>query len=361
MAKKLAFDKVLFTAVVVLVGFGLLMVYSASAAVARDAPGAINPFLVKQSLAAGLGLAVMGVTMHVDYQQLRRPLVIYALLVGLVALLLLVLFSAPINNARRWFHLGAVSLQPSELAKLAVIPFLAYQIERKWERINHPHFLLPTGAVLALVAGLILLEPDLGTAVLLLATAAVMFFLAGLAWRYVIGLALLGLPAIYLLVIIAPYRARRLTAFLAPEDDPLGAGFQVLQSLIAVGSGGITGLGLGQSLQKLYYLPHPHSDFIFAIVCEELGMIGALVLLVLFGIVMWRGGRAALAAPDRFGAFLAWGITALIGLQALFHVSVSLALLPTKGIPLPFISYGGSSLVSTMAACGLLLSVSQHG
>ena len=166
---------------------------------------------------------------------------------------------------------------------------------------------------------------------------------------------------IYFLVVSAPYRARRLTAFLDPEADALGSGFQVLQSLIAVGSGGITGLGLGGSLQKLYYLPHPHSDFVYAIVCEELGMVGGLGLLAAFGVFVWRGVRAGLEAPDRFGSYLAWGITALIATQALFHVSVSLALLPTKGIPLPFISYGGSSLVSTLAACGILLNVSQHG
>jgi cell division protein FtsW len=361
MAKKLAFDKILFTAVVSLVGFGLLMVYSASAAVARDSAGFINPFLVKQTLAAAVGLVAMGVTMHLDYQKLRRPIVIYGLLAGLVVLLCLVLFSAPVNNARRWFHLGGISLQPSELAKLAVIPFLAYQIDRKWDRINHPHFLIPCAAVLGMVAGLILLEPDLGTAVLLVGTAALMIFLAGLAWRYVVGMALAGIPLIYLLVIIAPYRAQRLTTFLDPDKDPLGSGFQVLQSLIAVGSGGITGLGLGQSLQKLYFLPHPHSDFVFAIICEELGMIGAVLVLAAFGVVLWRGGLAGLQAPDRFGTYLAWGVTALIGLQAFFHISVSLALLPTKGIPLPFISYGGSSLVSTMAACGVLLNVSQHG
>ena len=216
-------------------------------------------------------------------------------------------------------------------------------------------------AIVGAMAGLILLEPDLGTAVLLLTTAAVLLFLAGLAWRYVLGVVLAGLPVIYFLVVSAPYRARRLTAFLDPEADALGSGFQVLQSLIAVGSGGITGLGLGGSLQKLYYLPHPHSDFVYAIVCEELGMVGGLGLLAAFGVFVWRGVRAGLEAPDRFGSYLAWGITALIATQALFHVSVSLALLPTKGIPLPFISYGGSSLVSTLAACGILLNVSQHG
>ncbi|MCB1054046.1 MAG: FtsW/RodA/SpoVE family cell cycle protein, partial [Acidobacteria bacterium] len=296
-----------------------------------------------------------------DYQQLRRPRAIYLLLGGIFVLLVLVLFSPTLNAARRWFFVGGLSIQPSELAKLALLPFLAYQIERKWGEVNQAHFLLPTAAIVGAMAGLILLEPDLGTAVLLLTTAAVLLFLAGLAWRYVLGVVLAGLPVIYFLVVSAPYRARRLTAFLDPEADALGSGFQVLQSLIAVGSGGITGLGLGGSLQKLYYLPHPHSDFVYAIVCEELGMVGGLGLLAAFGVFVWRGVRAGLEAPDRFGSYLAWGITALIATQALFHVSVSLALLPTKGIPLPFISYGGSSLVSTLAACGILLNVSQHG
>jgi len=361
MAKKLAFDKVLFTAIVALTGFGLVMVYSASAAIARDSSFAVNPFLVKQMLAAGVGLIAMAVAMHVDYQVLRRRPVVYALLGGVVILLILVLFSPPLNSARRWFFLGPISVQPSELAKLAVIPFLAYQLDRKWGQVNQPACLIPCGAVMAVVASLVLLEPDMGTAVLLLATAAVMFFISGLSWQYITTAGILSVPALYLLVTMAPYRARRLGTFLNPDEDPLGSGFQISQSLIAVGSGGFSGLGLGQSLQKLYYLPHPHSDFVFSIVCEELGMIGALVLLSLFGVLLWRGVRAGLRAPDRFGSLLAWGITALIGIQALTHISVALALVPTKGIPLPFVSYGGSSLVSTLTATGLLLNVSQHG
>jgi cell division protein FtsW len=361
MAKKLAFDKVLFTAIVALAGFGLVMVYSASAALARDSGSVVNPFLVKQTLAAGVGLIAMAAAMHLDYQLLRRRPVIYALLGGVLVLLVLVLFSPPLNSARRWFFVGPLSVQPSELAKLAVIPFLAYQLDRKWGQVNRAACLLPCGVIMALVAGLVLLEPDMGTAVLLVSTAAVMFFIAGLAWHYIATAAILSVPALYLLVTMAPYRARRLGAFLRPEDDPLGSGFQITQSLIAVGSGGASGVGLGQSLQKLYYLPHPHSDFVFSIVCEELGMVGALVVLSLFGVLLWRGARAGLRAPDRFGSLLALGVTALLGIQALTHISVALALVPTKGIPLPFVSYGGSSLVSTLAASGLLLNVSQHG
>ncbi len=373
MAKKLVFDKALFTCVVTLTSFGLVMVYSASAALARDSPSGFNPFLVKQTLAAGLGLIMMAAAMHFDYQLLRRKVVVYSLLGGVLVLLAAVplvfvtlsagavLFSPPVNNARRWFFVGGISVQPSELAKLVLILFLAYQIDRKWERINQAQFLVPCLATIGLVAGLLLMEPDMGTAVLLVTAAAVMLFLAGLSWRYVATACALSIPTLYLLVTMAPYRARRLGTFLRPDDDPLGSGFQINQSLIAVGSGGFSGLGLGKSLQKFYFLPHPHSDFVFSIVCEELGMLGALCLLTLFGVLVARGIRAGLRAPDRFGAFLAWGFTALIGIQALTHISVSLALLPTKGISLPLVSYGGSSLVTTLAAAGIILNVSQHG
>jgi cell division protein FtsW len=361
MAKKLAFDKVLFTTVVLLVIFGLVMVYSASAAVARDKGVTVNPFLVKQGIAAALGLVAMGLVMHVDYRRLRRPWVIYGLLAGMLALLVAVLFQPELNGTRRWFHWAGLSLQPSELAKLAFVPFLAWQIERKPERVNHPEFLLPVGFFTCLTAVLILLEPDLGTAVLLATTAFVLVFLAGLSWRYVAAGVAAALPVLYLAVVAVPYRRQRLFAFLDPEADPYGSGFQALQSLIAVGSGGVFGLGPGASHQKLYFLPHPHSDFVYAIVAEELGMIGGLALVALFGLLAWRGARASWRAPDAFGRYLGLGFTGILVLQALINISVAIALLPTKGIPLPFISYGGSSLVVSMTACGVLLNLSQHG
>ncbi|HXU44201.1 MAG TPA: putative lipid II flippase FtsW [Thermoanaerobaculia bacterium] len=361
MAKKLAFDKLLFAAVALLVGFGLVMVYSASAAIARDRAALINPFLLKQSLAAVLGLVAMAVAMHVDYRVLRRTEVIYGLLAGIVVLLVAVLFSGHLNGTQRWFFLAGLSIQPSELAKLALIPFAAHQISRKLDRVNRLDLLLPVAVVCGLVCGLILIEPDFGTAVLLASTVFFLLFLAGLSWRYVVGGFALALPLLYALVIAVPYRRERFFAFLDPEKDALGSGFQALQSLIAIGSGGPLGLGAGQSLQKLYFLPHPESDFIYAILCEELGMLGGLLLVALFGVVAWRGFRAGLRAPDDFGRYLAWGFTTVIVLQALLNISVALALLPTKGIPLPFISYGGSSLVVTMTACGVLLNLSQHG
>jgi cell division protein FtsW len=366
-AKKLVFDRLLFTTVTLLAGLGLVMVYSASAAAGGRVRGAgapgINPFLVKQAAAAVLGFVVMAILMHVDYRRLRDRRVVYALVAAIAALLVAVLFAPTLNATRRWFFVGGISIQPSELAKLALVPFLAFFIDRRNDVPqpgNSRDVLVPAAIVTGLFSGLILLQPDLGTAVLLTATAATMLFLSGLSWRYVGAGIALALPLLYGLVISVPYRRARLFAFLDPEKDPLGSGFQALQSLIAVGSGGLFGLGPGNSIQKLYFLPHPQSDFIYAIVAEELGMIGALAVVALFGVVLWRGLRAGSRAPDPFGRYLAWGFTSMLVIQALLNISVAIALLPTKGIPLPFLSYGGSSLVVTLAICGVLLNVSQH-
>lgn len=361
MAKKLAFDRVLFTVVVLLVGLGLVMVYSASTPMARAQGRPINPFLLKQLFAAVVGFSLMAVVMHVDYRRLRDSRVVWTLLAGVGALLVLVLFGPELNSTRRWLFLAGFSIQPSELAKLALVPFLAWQIDRRQELINSRELLLPVATVTGALAGLIVLQPDLGTAMLIAATAGAMLFLAGLAWRFLAVAAAVAAPLVWLLVVSVPYRRARLFAFLEPERDPLGSGFQAMQSLIAVGSGGLFGLGPGESVQKLHFLPYPHSDFIYAIVAEELGLIGAMAVVVLFGVLLWRGARAGLRAPDPFGRFLAWGFAVLVAFQAFLNVSVALALVPTKGIPLPFISYGGSSLVVTLIACGVLLNVSQHG
>jgi cell division protein FtsW len=361
MAKKLAFDKVLFTTIVLLMFFGLVMVFSASAALGKESSLGLNSFLVKQAVAAGLGLVLMIWLMYVDYRLLRRPVVIYSLLGGVLLLLIAVLFAPELNNTRRWFHFGGISLQPSELAKLALIPFLAYLIEKRETEINRAQFLLPAVLFTALLGALILMEPDMGTAVLLGATAFLMIFLAGLSWRYMVPALALVPPLLVALIWMEPYRRERIFTFLDPEKDPLGNGFQALQSLIAVGSGGVFGLGAGQSVQKLYFLPHPESDFIFSIIAEELGMLGALAVVAAFCVLAWRGILAGLRAPDVFGRYLGWGFTGVLVIQALINVSVVVALFPTKGIPLPFISYGGSSLVVTLCACGVLLNVSQHG
>ena len=360
MAKKLAFDKILFTTAVVLVAIGLTAVFSASAAFARDQGHRFNLFLVKQGLAALLGLVVMWVAMHIDYRHLRRPRVLYALVGGVLLLLVAVLFAPELNSTRRWLFLGGVSIQPSELAKLAVVAFVAYQIQSK-EGQETRDLILPCGLLLGVVAALILLQPDLGTTILICGTTVLMLFLAGVEWRYFAGGFVALLPALWFLVYSVPYRKARLMAFLDPDLEPLRSGYQARQSLIAIGSGGLLGRGLGESLQKLYFLPHPHSDFVYSIVGEEMGMIGGVGLLGLFGVFTWRGLRTGLRAPDAFGRYLAWGLTGVLVLQALIHMSVALALMPTKGIPLPFISYGGSSLVVSLAACGVLLNISQHG
>lgn len=361
MAKKLAFDRVLFGTVVLLLAVGLTMVFSASAALVIENEGGANPFLLRQAAAAIVGLVLMWLVMHVDYRHLRRPLVVYGGLAIVVLLLVVALFEPHLNGTRRWIFLGPVSVQPSEVAKLAIIVFAAYQAERQAERERAWELIVPCCAVAGLLAALILLEPDMGTAVLVFAAALLVLFLAGTPWSFFLGSAAALAPLAFVLVRMEPYRWRRVTAFLEPERYALDAGFQAHQSLIAVGSGGVFGLGLGDSVQKLHFLPHPHSDFIFSIVAEELGLVGSLLVLALFGVFLWRGVVAGLRVGDPFGRLLAWGLTGAIVLQALLHVSVALSLMPTTGVPMPFLSAGGSALVATLVASGILLNISQHG
>ncbi|RMH22835.1 MAG: cell division protein FtsW [Acidobacteria bacterium] len=393
MARKLAFDRLLCAAVMLLVGLGLVMVYSTtSVLLERDgrrdrsaapnhrletggsssehqAPRAragapaelINPYFLKQAVAAVLGIAGMLIVMHLDYRLLRKPAVLYPLVLAVLALLVVVLFARDLNNTRRWFFVGGVSIQPSELAKLALVPYVAYHVYRKRDRMNSYAVLLPCSFLTALMAALICMGQDLDTAVLLTVPTFVIVFLAGLSWQLLALGALTLLPTVVTMVMVTPYRLERFFAFLNPESDPQGAGYQSLQSLIAVGSGGVTGLGPGNSVQKLHFLPSPHADFVFAIVAEELGLIGALLVVALFAVVLWRGIRAGVNAPDDFGAYLAWGFTSVLVVQALVHVSVALSLMPVVGVPLPFISHGGSSLVTSLIAAGWVLNVSQHG
>jgi cell division protein FtsW len=357
-AKKLAFDKVLFTVVLVLLVWGLVMLYSASAINVVQQDSAI---FLKQVIAALIGLVAMAVAMHIDYHWLSKPWVVYTCVLTSVGLLVAALEAPALNDTHRWLYFGPLSLQPAEVAKLTVVLFLAYQIDRKWELVNSAKLLIPTLMVSASMVVLILLQPDFGTAGLLLLTVASMLFLAGLAWRYIFAAGFIALPALWFLVISVPYRRARLMTFLDPGQDPFGSGFQINQSLIAVGSGGLFGVGLGQSVQKLHFLPRPESDFIFSILSEELGLVGSIALLALFALLLWRGVRAGTRAPETFGRFLAWGLSGMIVLQALINIGVVLSLLPTTGAPLPLMSSGGSSLVTTLAACGLVLNVSQHG
>jgi cell division protein FtsW len=361
-ARKLKRDRVLFVTTMALLAVSIAMVYSASAVIAQERFQQGNLFVVKQTLFVVLGVVAMAVAMRVDYTFYRHTRVVYAGLgLALVALLLVLVFGREVNGSRRWFALAGMGIQPSELAKVAMILFTAHILERRMDRISDVRYaLLPIGAALAAVLVLIIPEPDFGTSVIILGIVVVMIFAAGLPYRY---LAWIGAPlviAVGVLAISSPYRLRRLLAFWHPEDDPLGAGFQVIQSKIAVGTGGLTGLGFGGSVQKRFYLPEPHTDFIYAVISEEAGLVGATFILVGFGLVIWRGLRTSLRAPDRFGSLTALGLTMMLGAQALVNISVVLGLLPTKGIPLPFVSAGGSSMIVSLAAMGLLLNISQH-
>jgi len=360
-AKKLKPDRILFLVTLVLVGFGVAMVFSSSAIVAKERFGDPNYFSLKQLVSATLGLAVMFVMMKIDYHAYRHPLIVFSVLAIVVALLVLVFFLAAAANTHRWIQFSGFSVQPSEMAKLALIFFLAYFLEKRKGKVNDLAFtLVPIAVIVAILAGLIVLQPDLGTAVSLLTISLALLFVAGLDLRWIAASIILGLPLFYLLVFRVKWRRDRILAFLNPWEQPLGRGFQIIQSLLSVASGGIAGLGFMEGKQKLFYLPEAHTDFIFAVVGEELGMIGTCALLVLFLVFFWRGLRASLRAPDLFGFYLALGITLMVSVQAFINMSVVLGLLPTKGIPLPFLSYGGSSFVVMLAAVGILLNVSQQ-
>jgi cell division protein FtsW len=360
-ARKLKSDRVLFMATLLLVGASIVMVYSASAIVALERYQQANLFLTKQALWAVLGLAMLAITIRVDYRTYRNEPFIWGVL-GVAGLLLIaVLFSPPVNGTSRWFGLGGLGIQPSELAKLACVLFTALMLERRMHRIDELSYsMLPIGIVIGGMVGLILLQPDFGTAMSLVVIVGVMVFAAGLPYKYFIGTALAVLPVLYVVLVSAPYRRRRLMAFWDPWADPLGDGFQIIQSLIAVGTGGVFGRGLMEGVQKLFYLPEPHTDFIFAVIAEELGFVGASAVLICFCLIAWRGLRIAVRAEDTFGSFVALGLTTMIAVQAFVNMSVVLGLMPTKGMPLPLVSAGGSSLLISLLGVGVLLNISQH-
>jgi cell division protein FtsW len=315
---------------------------------------------VKQAAWGVIGLAAMVTALRLDYRSLRRPGVVYSVVAAATLCLIVVLFLDPVNDTHRWIRAGALSFQPAELAKLAIVLFLAYHVERRADRVNDFQALFPALLLLGWFGFLIFIQPDLGTALTLVLTGAVMLYVAGVRLRY---FALLGIPAmavLYQAIMTVAWRRGRILTFLDPWSDPQGAGYQIIQSLIAVGTGGLTGVGLMEGTQKLFYLPYPYSDFIYAVIGEEMGMIGTLAVLLAFVVLLWRGLRAAWSAPDDFGRFLAAGLTLSIVLQAFINISVTLGLLPTKGIPLPFISAGGSSLLFALIGVGLIANVSQH-
>jgi len=361
MARKLQSDKWLFLATLALICASVVMVYSASALVALERFQQPYLFVTRQMMWAAVGIAVLSIVMRIDYRAYRNDKMIW-LLLGTVGLMLVaVLFARPINGTRRWFGVGGFGIQPSELAKMAAILFTAMMLERRRARINELQYsLLPIALIVGGLVTLILLEPDFGTAVSLIAVIAVMVFAAGISYRYLLGAGLLALPALYVILMQADYRRRRLLTFMDPWADPLGDGFQIIPSLIAVGTGGVFGKGLMNGVQKLFYLPEPHTDFIYAVISEETGLLGASLVLLCFCVIAWRGMRTAMRAPDTFGAFLALGITMMLVLQAFVNISVVLGLMPTKGIPLPLVSNGGSSMLINLLGVGVLLNISQH-
>jgi len=366
MAKKLASDRLLFGSVLLLVGTGLLMIYSASSLQSTlprsSAPAGPYFFVLKQAVAVAIGAILAFAAMSIDYRRLNDVRLIAFGAAVVAAALVAVLFRAPVNGARRWLALGFMSVQPSEFAKVGLVIALAALLSRREGELHLPtRTLLPVLGLVAVPAGLVLLEPDFGTAFTYFIVAGAMLFFAGLPFRWFLGSALLLVPTLSAWVLSAQYRRDRLIAFLHPEQDPLGKGFHAIQSLIAVGTGGVTGLGLGEGNQKLFFLPYPYTDFIFAIVGEELGLIGSTLVIVAFAVFAWAGFRIALQCRDPFGKRLAAGITTLVCGQAAINLCAVLGIAPLTGIPLPFVSYGGSSLIVLLGAVGVLLNIAVNG
>jgi cell division protein FtsW len=361
MAKRVGVDKWLFGTVLLLVLFGLVMVFSASAVMAKATTGSPYAFVSKQAVFALLGFIALFALMRVDYRKYNNPKLIFPLM-AITGLMLVAVFAFPATNgAHRWIRLAGQTLQPSEVAAPVIVLFLAWFLQTRIHTIDDiKQTLLPAAIPPLVFIALILKEPDLGTALVCAAVLMLMLYLAGMQMKW-IGLALLAAaPVMYYMLFLVPFRRARMEVFFNPELDPKGKGFQILQSLIAVSTGGIRGLGLMEGRQKLFYLPEPHTDFIFANICEELGMIGALCVVVCFCVFGYRGLRAAFLSTDPFARFLAFGLTSAILVQAFFHISVVLALLPNKGISLPFISNGGTSVFVTLACMGVLLNITRE-
>lgn len=368
MVRRSETDRWLFGVTLMLCLTGAVMIYSASAVTAEQQYGHSYYFVLRQAVWLMAGLLGMFALMKLDYHRLREPAVVYTVLCVVVVLLVCTFLLDKSHATHRWIRIGPAGIQPSELAKLAAILYLAWFLDLKRRRTTSLEFrkedllqtILPAVAPILVCVGLIVLQPDLGTSIDIVLIMTAILFVAGLSWKWLLVGAAGAMPALFVLITHVSYRNARLTAFLHPESDPQGAGFQLLQSLIAVGSGGFTGVGLMESKQKLFYLPEAHTDFIYAVICEELGFLGAAVVLTLFAVYAYRGMRAAFNAPDGFGRALAVGATSMVLFQALINFAVVLGMLPTKGIPLPFVSYGGSSLMVMLLATGVLLNVAHQ-
>lgn len=359
MPRRLTIDRVLFATVMLLCMGGLVMIYSASAVIAAEQFDNPYHFLLRQIAALVVGLVAMAAMIRTDYRALKSGGIVYGTLCVTAVLLVVALMSPSVNGTHRWIFLGPATLQPAEFAKLAIVLFLAWRLQRDPEDVNNlPRTVIPCLVLTGFLIFLVMLQPDLGTSVSLALCVAVMFFAAGVRLRYIGAVALAGL--LVLVIAMKGYQMERLMSFLDPDSDPLGAGYQVIQSKISVGAGGELGRGLGEGQQKLFFLPYPYTDFIFSVVGEEMGLAGTGAIVVAFLILLWRGLRVASRAPDLFGCYLAAGITMFLVMQAFINMGVALGMLPAKGLPLPFVSYGGSSLVAGLMASGLLLNISQH-
>lgn len=355
------FDRPLLCVVLALLAFGVVMGYSASAVLSQEKYGSSTWLVARQALYVAAGLLALAICTRVDYRLYSGGWLILALLALCLSGLCLVFFFPVSNGAHRWIKLSAVSLQPSEFTKIALVIFTARYLERRVQLLNKFwKGIVPVSTLLGLFMALIVIEPDLGTTVCIGLAIAAMLFVAGLSWRYLLGSAMLAFPTFYFLVVRVDYRRDRVLAFLNPFEDPYGIGYQIRQSLLAVGSGGWSGAGLAQGKAKLFFLPEPHTDFIYAVIGEELGLLGCVSVAVLFVLLYWRGIRISMRAPDPFARYLGTGLISMIALQAFINLSVVLSLMPTKGIPLPLVSLGGSSVIATLWGVGILLNISKH-
>jgi cell division protein FtsW len=352
-------DVILLGAVLALVALGTVEIYSASAVYAEQKLGNAQYFLIKQLIYAGLGLGALAAGARIDYARYSRW--VYPMLVGSLALLVgVLLFGRRINEARRWFQIGPLSFQPVEIAKLALVVYLAYSLAKKRDKVKTftvgfmPHLM-----VCAVMMALLLKQPDLGSSIILGATTLVMLFVAGTKLSYIAIAVLAAAPMVYHSIVATAWRLRRLIAYIDPWQFRRTTGYQITESLISIGSGGVSGQGLGDGKQKLFYLPEAHTDFILSNIGEELGFVGMTTVLALFVIVLWRGVRAALRARDPFGAYIAAGLTTMFSLQALINAGVVLGALPAKGLTLPFVSYGGTSLIVSLFFAGVILNISR--
>ena len=361
MAKRVSVDGWLFTVTLILVFLGLVMVFSASAVMAKERYGSGYFFLLRQVGWAAGGIIAMAAAMKIDYRRYNHPAVVFSVLGVTTLLIISVFFLDRAHNTHRWIHFGGFSFQPSEVAKVAIILFLAFFLENRTKSMDDwRNTLLPAILPTTMFLALIVFQPDLRTAIACAAITGCILFVAGLELRYFGYAGMASVLPLYFLIFHVAYRRDRIMAFVNPYSDPQGRGFHIIQSLIAVSTGGMTGLGFMEGKQKLFYLPEPHTDFIFAVTAEELGLLGSLVVLLLFGIFLWRGIRSALRTQDMYGRLLAVGITSMVVVQAFINISVVLGIMPTKGIPLPFVSYGGSSLFVTLACVGVLLNITKQ-